>query len=61
MKKLFKQIGLLTLALMLALAPMLNAEAATNYPRRAVEMVIPFGAGSASDTFARQYALIAEK
>lgn len=61
MKKLLVRIGLLTLVLMLALAPVFNAEAATNYPRRAVELVIPFGAGSASDTFARQYALIAEK
>jgi tripartite-type tricarboxylate transporter receptor subunit TctC len=34
---------------------------AQNYPRRPVEMVIPFGVGGASDIFARQYAKIAEK
>lgn len=61
MKRLITRVGLLMLALIIALTPVLSAEAATNYPRRAVELVIPFGAGSASDTFARQYALIAEK
>lgn len=35
--------------------------AATDFPKRPVEMVIPFGAGGASDIFARQYAQIAEK
>lgn len=34
---------------------------ATDFPKRPVEMVIPFGAGGASDIFARQYAQIAEK
>ena len=34
---------------------------AQNYPRRAVEMVVPFGAGGASDIFARQFAQIATK
>jgi tripartite-type tricarboxylate transporter receptor subunit TctC len=34
---------------------------AADFPKRPVEMVIPFGSGSASDTFARQYAQIAEK
>lgn len=33
----------------------------TDFPKRPVEMVIPFGAGGASDIFARQYAQIAEK
>jgi tripartite-type tricarboxylate transporter receptor subunit TctC len=32
-----------------------------DFPKRPVEMVIPFGAGGASDIFARQYAQIAEK
>lgn len=32
-----------------------------NFPKRPIEMVIPFGAGGASDIFARQYAKIAEK
>jgi tripartite-type tricarboxylate transporter receptor subunit TctC len=31
-----------------------------DYPKRPIEMVIPFGAGGASDIFARQYAQIAE-
>jgi tripartite-type tricarboxylate transporter receptor subunit TctC len=34
---------------------------AQNYPRRAVEMVIPFGPGGASDIFARQFIQIATK
>ena len=33
----------------------------TDFPRRPVECVIPFGTGSASDVFARQYIQIAEK
>lgn len=33
----------------------------SDFPKRSVEMVIPFGAGSASDTFAREYAQIASK
>ena len=33
----------------------------TGFPTRAVECIIPFGAGSASDVFARQYIQIAEK
>lgn len=32
-----------------------------DYPKRPVELVIPFGAGGASDIFARQYAQLAEK
>lgn len=34
---------------------------AQHYPRRPVEMVIPFGVGGASDIFARQYSQITEK
>ena len=34
---------------------------ATDFPRRPVEVVIPFGPGSASDVFARQYVQISEK
>ncbi|SFD16585.1 Bug family tripartite tricarboxylate transporter substrate binding protein [Tropicimonas isoalkanivorans] len=34
---------------------------AAEYPRRAVEMVVPFGAGGASDVFARQFSEIASK
>lgn len=32
-----------------------------DFPKRPIEMVIPFGAGGASDIFARQYAQLAEK
>jgi tripartite-type tricarboxylate transporter receptor subunit TctC len=31
---------------------------AQNYPKRPIELVIPFGTGGASDIFARQYAQI---
>lgn len=34
---------------------------AQEYPKRAVEMVVPFGAGGASDIFARQFSEIASK
>jgi tripartite-type tricarboxylate transporter receptor subunit TctC len=37
------------------------AKPAVDFPRRPIEMVIPFGSGSASDVFARQYAQITEK
>lgn len=43
------------------LATLTGAASAQNYPRRPVEMVIPFGTGGASDIFARQYAQIASK
>ncbi|MFA6008257.1 MAG: tripartite tricarboxylate transporter substrate binding protein [Candidatus Shapirobacteria bacterium] len=32
-----------------------------DFPKRPIEMVIPFGAGGASDIFARQYAQLTEK
>lgn len=38
-----------------------RADKKTNFPKRPIEMVIPFGAGGASDIFARQYAQIVEK
>ncbi len=43
------------------LATLSGGAAAQNYPRRPVEMVIPFGVGGASDIFARQYSQIVEK
>lgn len=33
-----------------------NEEASLDYPKRPVEMVVPFGEGGASDTFARKFA-----
>ena len=44
-----------------ALAVSLPSLAAQNYPRRPIEMVIPFGTGGASDIFARNFAQIAAK
>ncbi len=35
-----------------------EANGASEYPKRAIEMVIPFGEGGASDTFARKFAEI---
>ena len=32
-----------------------------NYPRRPIEMIVPFGEGSASDTFARKFAELMSK
>jgi tripartite-type tricarboxylate transporter receptor subunit TctC len=43
------------------LATLTGSASAQNYPRRPVEMVIPFGTGGASDIFARQYSQIAAK
>lgn len=43
------------------LATLTGGASAQNYPRRPVEMVIPFGTGGASDIFARQYSQIAAK
>lgn len=37
------------------------AAAKTDFPKRPIEMVIPFGTGGASDIFARQYSQIVEK
>ncbi|MDX9861016.1 MAG: tripartite tricarboxylate transporter substrate binding protein [Rhodospirillales bacterium] len=45
----------------IALAAAATGALAQDYPRRAVEMVVPFGAGGASDIFARQFAEIATK
>ena len=45
----------------ISLAVMAGGAFAQNYPRRAVEMVVPFGAGGASDIFARQFSQIATK
>ena len=61
MKKRFLGIGVFVLLLILLCAIAIPGSAAPKYPRRPVEMVIPFGAGSSSDTFARQYAQITEK
>ena len=43
------------------MATLAGTASAQNYPRRPVEMVIPFGTGGASDIFARQYSEIASK
>lgn len=43
------------------MATLVGSASAQNYPRRPVEMVIPFGTGGASDIFARQYSEIASK
>ena len=43
------------------MATLVSSASAQNYPRRPVEMVIPFGTGGASDIFARQYSEIASK
>ena len=45
----------------ISLAVMAGSAGAQSFPRRAVEMVVPFGAGGASDVFARQFAEIATK
>ena len=53
---------LLAMAVVTAvLATLTGSASAQNYPRRPVEMVIPFGTGGASDIFARQYSEIAGK
>jgi tripartite-type tricarboxylate transporter receptor subunit TctC len=43
------------------LAAMTGATFAQDFPRRPIEMVVPFGAGGASDIFARQFSQIAAK
>lgn len=53
---------LITMAILTAvMATLVGSASAQNYPRRPVEMVIPFGTGGASDIFARQYSEIASK
>jgi len=50
------------LVVMVAVAMGASAQAKkADFPKRPIEMVIPFGAGGASDIFARQYAQLAEK
>ncbi len=58
-----KKIMLMALVALLAITMVtgVSAKKKVNYPRRPIEMVIPFGAGGASDIFARQYAQIVEK
>jgi putative tricarboxylic transport membrane protein len=45
----------------IVLAALTAGTFAQDYPRRPVEMVVPFGAGGASDIFARQFSQIASK
>jgi putative tricarboxylic transport membrane protein len=52
---------ILTMVFAVSLGSSGYAKRAGNYPKRPIDMVIPFGAGGASDIFARQYAQIAEK
>jgi putative tricarboxylic transport membrane protein len=52
---------IVSLAVLAGVVAMAGSAVAQNYPRRPVEMVIPFGTGGASDIFARQYAQIAGK
>lgn len=54
-----KALGVAVIGAVLACLP--AGLAAQNYPKRPIEMVIPFGAGGASDIFARQYAQIVAK
>ncbi len=57
MHKISKRIVSLISASLMVLAMLTGCSGVTNeYPNRPVEMVIPFGAGGASDIFARQYA-----
>jgi putative tricarboxylic transport membrane protein len=53
---------MITMAIFTAvLAILAGSVSAQNYPRRPIEMVIPFGTGGASDIFARQFSQIATK
>jgi putative tricarboxylic transport membrane protein len=60
MKKGFLVMGLLAVILVLTCLTARGAQQ-PSFPTRAIEVVIPFGAGGASDIFARQYAKIVEK
>ncbi len=51
----------LVLMVALAFVSIAGAQKKVDFPKRPIEMVIPFGAGGASDIFARQYAQITEK
>ena len=48
-------LGLLTVMAALGLTGCASSQT-TTFPKRPIEMVIPFGAGGASDIFARRYA-----
>ncbi len=56
MQKKLKRIITALSSIMLLLALFTGCATTTTYPNRPIEMVIPFGAGGASDIFARQYA-----
>ena len=49
------------LVLVMVLSPLAAWGASAPFPARSIEVVVPFGAGGASDIFARQYATIVEK
>lgn len=51
----------IAVAVAVSIVAVAGAQKKADFPKRPVEMVIPFGAGGASDIFARQYAQIAEK
>ncbi|MGM0878591.1 MAG: Bug family tripartite tricarboxylate transporter substrate binding protein [Bacillota bacterium] len=52
---------LITSLLLSACGSSESSAGGSNYPKRPVEMVVPFGEGSASDTFARKFAEIMSK